>query len=653
MAELLRRHARALLAILVVPPLWFLARGPSLGDSGREALAARFRFERVALNTPAEPRATIRRVHPSLAHIAGWISSVGAAVAASDLDGDGLTNDLALVDPRSDTLSVLVVPGTGDRYTPFVLDRPHLDAPEASAPMGVVPGDFDEDGRRDLLAYYWGRPPVIFLCRAQERPDGGLALGPDSWERRELVPERTDERWYLNAATRADLDGDGHPDLVLGAYFQDGARVLDWSDGPDAPRQTMQDSMSRARNGGRDRFFLWTGGPSLFTEVETGLPEEELTTWTLAIGAADLNDDGLPEVYLANDFAPDTLLLNRSQPGRVRFERLVGKRTLLTPRSKTLGRDSFKGMGVDFGDLNGDGRLDLHVTNIAAEYALEEAHLVFLGTETGPGEEPAMVEQGDALGLARDDWAWENRIVDLDGDGVPEVMHATGFLAGSTDRWPELHEAAMGNDQLLHDPRSWHRFGATDDLSGHAHDPLYVRGEDGRYWDVAPAVGLGEPAVSRGIASADFDGDGDLDLAVARQWTESVVYWNRGREERRTDSRFLGLHLVLPLDPTAPFAVRSGHPRPGERLLDAIGAMARVRRLDGKELISFVDGGNGHSGVRGPELLFGLGSEEANASVDIEWRDREGELRTRKLELGPGWHTILLGTEGPEQWASR
>lgn len=643
-----------MLATLVVVPLWFAARAPSLSEAERAALAARFRFERVALAPPAEPRATVRAVHPSLAHIAGWISTVGAAIAAADLDGDGLANDLALVDPRSDTLSVLVAPGTGERYAPFVLEPvPLAHDASRSAPMGVLPGDFDEDGRRDLLAYYWGRTPVLFLCRAGTRADGALELRADAWERRELVPERTGELWYMNAATRADLDGDGHADLVMGAYFPDGARVLCAADGADSAREVMQDSMSRARNGGRNRFFLWAGGSGLFREVDAGLPEDELTSWTLAVGAADLDGDLLPELYFANDFAPDTFLVNRSRPGQLAFELVVGRRQLRTPRSKTLGRDSFKGMGVDFGDLDGDGQLDIHVTNIAEDFGLEEAHLVFLRTPSDPGSLPTFVERGEALGLARDSWAWENRIVDLDGDGVAEVLHATGFLAGSVDRWPELHEAAMGNDQLLRDPRVWHRFAATDDLSGQAHDPLYVLGPDGRYWDVAPAVGLGERAVSRGIASADFDGDGDVDLAIARQWSESVAYLNRGREDGRVSAAFLGLHLVLPLEPGTRLVLRPGHPRPGERLLDAVGAQVTLRRSDGRRLVAFVDGGNGHSGVRSPELVFGLADQRIDGPVEVRWRDGEGRPRTTALDLEPGWHTLVLGEEGWDQWAER
>src|SRR5262249_22665569 len=151
-----------------------------------------------------------------------------------------------------------------------------------------------------------------------------------------------------NAALFVDVDGDGHPDLVFGNYFRDGDRILD-------PRATdaveMQHSMSRAYNAGRNRLLLWqkptASEPIAFRDASDSFSAEMANGWTLALGAADLTGDLLPELYVANDFGPDRLLLNKSTPGHPRFEIVEGRRDLFVPRSKVLGRDSFKGMGVD------------------------------------------------------------------------------------------------------------------------------------------------------------------------------------------------------------------------------------------------------------------------------------------------------------------
>ena len=91
-----------------------------------------------------------------------------------------------------------------------------------------------------------------------------------------------------------------------------------------------------------------------YEEVKNVFPPEVERGWTLGAGAADLDGDLLPDLYFAHDFGPDRLLHNVSTPGHVAFTLLEGHRGFTTPASSVLGHDSFKGMGVDFADLNGD-----------------------------------------------------------------------------------------------------------------------------------------------------------------------------------------------------------------------------------------------------------------------------------------------------------
>ncbi len=160
----IRRYGKHILALSVIISLFVFSRLPVLSATERAALASQFEFTRFPLpEVVGKPYHQLRQVNPSLEHISGWISAVGAAVALNDLDGDGLDNDLCYVEPRNDQVIVAPVPGTGDRYTPFTLFPANLpyDA-VTTAPMGCLPGDMNEDGVMDLLVYYWGRTPVAF-----------------------------------------------------------------------------------------------------------------------------------------------------------------------------------------------------------------------------------------------------------------------------------------------------------------------------------------------------------------------------------------------------------------------------------------------------------------------------------------------------------
>lgn len=625
MTDILRRHAARIGTGALAALLFVLSLPTSLPSERISALAARFKFETAELKPADNGKAfqQMRKVHPALARIDGWISSVGAAVAMADIAGSGHPADICLVDPRNDSVTIMPAPGTGDRFTPFALPIP-ADGYEAQtiAPMGCLPGDVNEDGRMDLVVYFWGRTPVVYLQSSTDR------LTAESFKAVEIVTHR--ERWNTNAALLTDIDGDGHPDLLFGNYFRDGDRILD----PHAKDPVeMQHSMSRAENSGRKHLLLWDSASRdsvVFYDASDRLPPVASYGWTLAMGAADLNGDLLPEIYIANDFGSDRLLLNKSRPKQPAFESVEGQRDLFTPRSKVLGQDSFKGMGVDFGDITGDGRPAIAVSNISDTYALLESHFLFVNT----GDETAWSrgiapyrDQSAARGTWTGGWGWDVRFADLDNSGRLEILQAVGFLKGTKNRWPELQELAMANDETLKFPPAWPQFGADAELSGNnRNDHLYVADAEGRYHDVWSAIGLGAGSISRGIATADVFGDGRLSVTIARQWMPSIFLKNI--------SPNTGHWLTLDL--------RVQGAVDGTRA--AIGATARLALPDGRIVSDQVDGGSGHSGKRAQEIHLGLGREYPNADVDVEiaWRDAAGlHKRTVRLPIDRRHHIVL------------
>lgn len=637
MMHLLRKHAAKAATISIMLVLYVLAAPRDISAQDRKMLVAGLRFtpEYLAPADNGEPLRDLRDVHPSLRGIDAWISSVGAGVALADIAGSGRPADICLVDARNNSVSVLPSPGTGKRFHPFALPTPveGYDA-KTIAPMGCLPADVNEDGRTDLVVYYWGRTPVVFLRNDTKE------LSAQAFTVREIVAGR--EIWNTNAAILSDIDGDGHPDLLFGNYFPEGDRVLDPSAAGDIH---MQHSMSRANNSGSKRLLLWQGASFdavRYRDASDAFTPEMKFGWTLAMAARDLDRDlieaneeelgryrQLPEIYIANDFGPDRLLLNRSTPGNPKFVLVEGRRGFATPRSKVLGRDSFKGMGVDFGDVAENGRPAIAVSNISSPYALLESHFLFVNTGDraawARGEAPYS-DESYSRGTWTSNWAWDIKFADVLNSSHPSLLQAIGFVHGDTNRWPQLQELAMGNDELLSHSSAWPRFSRGDDLSGQDHDRLFVPDGSGKFHDVWPSLGLDGGTVSRGIATGDVFGDGRLAVVIARQWSPSLFLRNETSNAGR----------AISIDLRVPGAVA------GTRA--ATGAEARLRLPDRRILTTSVDGGSGHSGRRAPDVHFGLGQVPDNELFDVEvtWRDETG-VRSEVISLTPGRFRVVLG----------
>ena len=656
-------------AIFMVIGVFVLTREPSVSPATIETLASRFQFDIEPIeSTTHAPRALLstREVHPSLERISSWISGTGAAATLADLDRDGLYNDLLLVDPRLNTLLIQPVANTGERFEPFTLDPTGVAFnPRTMAPTGSLVSDFNEDGLQDVLVYYWGRTPVVFIQKPATDADSESKKVSFRFQPQELVTPDADgpKRWFTHAGTQADIDGDGHLDLLIGNFFQDGADILN-TEGKGVAT-VMQAGKSNARNGGGAKLFLWTSPEDRqevnnpYRDYSDALEKHCGKGWVLAMGAVDLDPDntqhpGLPEIYISHDFGPDRLLHNRSRPGHPEFALCEGKRDLTTPKSFVLGRDSFKGMGLDFADINGDGLFDIYVSNIADDFALHEGHFVFVSTgqtqEFEQGIAPYRQQSSD-LGLVRGGWGWDCRFADFDNDGPMEAIQATGFVKGTINRWPELHALGTTNDRLISNPSMWPKFRPpTADLSGHNPNPFYVRSRsDGRFVDINKSLGMAEPWNTRGLAIADVDGDGWQDFVAANQWEPSIFFHNQSRLKSGQNA-FIALHLIIPPEESALSEVRlhKGHPTKDILGRPAIGAIASIHLPGGQKRIAFVDGGTGHSGKRSPTIHFGLGPQApARIPVTLQWRDRSGRMQTETLDVPTGqWSTLELGKKG-------
>jgi len=634
------RYLVRLLALAILLALWHATQLPTVSQAAQRSLASTFAFKSTELESLSKgPYATERTVEPQLKKISSWISGVGASVALADLQQVGLSRDLCWVDPRTNTVTVMPAPGTPQAYQPFTLTpAPQLPYDRNTmAPTGCLPGDYNEDGWTDLLVYYWGRSPVLFIRKA------GVPLSAAAFTPEELTTPW--QRWYTDSAIQADITGDGHTDLVIGNYFPDGSRILDASATSD-PDFQMNSSMTHAVNGGGPRIYLWEPpGPSgkvNFKYVPNALSYKAAHGWTLAMGAQDLTGDGLPDLYFANDFGPDVLEVNESTPGHVHLAEVRGQGNFFTPKSDVLGDDSFKGMGIAFGDLTGNGRTDIFVSNISATHGLMENNFAWINTggPLKPGSPAPFVDESDSLGVARTGWGWDAKIGDFNNSGQSEIVQATGFNYGPKNLWPQVAELAMDNDNMLSNPANWMQDTPGWGLESNAHPVFLARNGNGQYVNIASLLGLDVEGITRAIAVGDVNGNGLLDMAIAGQWGPSYFYTNKSPDP----GQWLELRLLRPVT-SAPLTVRGGAAGDALRGIPEIGAQATITLPDGKHYEAQVDGGNGHAGAEAQELHFGLGSIPANSkiSVTVSWRSTSGTQQSRTFTVTPGRWSVLLG----------
>ena len=643
----LRHLTPAIAAVVAFVGLFFAAQIPQVSAADADQVAAHYKFTEMPIAMPPgyHPTQTTRRVNPAYQHLQAWISSVGAGIALTDVTGHGRDDGMCIVDTRTNDVIVTYAPTAppADRFSPFVLNATPLAMKSTMAPMGCVPGDFNGDGRTDFLVFYWGRSPIVFLARSTATRPSVTAYRPV-----ELLPgasangQYDGPDWNTNAVAVADFDGTGHPDLFIGNYFPDSA-VLDPNGINDVQ---MTSSLSNGQNGGGDYIFRWTGataGPDptvTYKKVSGAIPYADSTGWTLAAAAADLTGNGLPDLYIANDFGPDHLLYNESAPGRIKFAVATGSRSPTSPKSFVLGRDSFKGMGVDFGDLSENGKFDMMVSNITTPWGLQESNFVFMNEASSDAQMRQDLARGYApfyqdaeqTGMAWSGWSWDVKMGDFLNSGDLDIVQTNGFVQGKINRWAWLQELAMSNDNLLTNPADWPLVEPGDDIAGHQCPAFYASVPGAGYVNVSRQLGLCVPTPTRGIATADTRADGRLDFAVARQWGAPAFYANQSPDL----GNYLGLELYRP-------AANGGTPGPG---LEGIGTPAygtTVRiSIPGHTQISQLDGGSGSGGKRSFEVYFGLGSYQGPVTVDMHWRDSAGQLIQQVLRLSPGTHDLLL-----------
>lgn len=513
-----------------------------------------------------------------LDNIMAWVASVGAAAAAADFDRDGWI-DLFVTDSDKGTPNHLYRNNRDGTFTDVAAKAGLADwNNDDGTAMDAIWGDYDNDGWPDLYVIRWGED-ILFRNNA----DGTFTnVTQKLFRRRDGSPGM---QWANGCgAIWFDFNLDGRLDLYVGNYFDEHDL---WHL---TTTRIMHDDFENSRNAGRN-FLFRQNADGTFTECAAEMGVDD-TGWTLAVGSADVNNDGWPDIYAADDFGPDQLFLNgRGGP----FQNVS---------DSALGHDTKKGMNVDFGDVNNDGWIDVFVTNITTAEYLQEGNMLWYNNGIDPATgDLTFTDISLEAGVYDGGWGWGGKFLDYDNDGDLDLFSVNGFIsAGEGSYWYDLASwTVLGQDSA--EARNWPAIG-TRSFSGFERNRFWRNDGNLAFTERAEEIGLGSRSDGRGIVCFDFDNDGDLDLFVANQ--DQTPNFYRNRTETVAGRNWLMVQL-------------EGRPSTGTTR-DAIGTRVTIV-TPAQRLVRERDGGNGYAGQSDPRLHFGLGRERLATLMEVRWPD--------------------------------
>lgn len=423
----------------------------------------------------------------------------------------------------------------------------------------------------------------------------------DNTFKEEAASYGLDDEGYSTQAAFFDYDRDGDLDIYL---LTNGIEKHNHNN--IRPRKIKGEGIST------DRLYR-NNGDNTFTDVskEAGITAEG---YGLGIGIFDVNDDGWPDVYCANDFITNDLLWINNGDG-----------TFTDSLTSYVTHISHNGMGMDIADVNNDGLRDILVVDMLPEDNVHNKSMTPAMNynsqllRNGFGYAPQFVrntlqlnrgkhgfsEIGRLASVHKTDWSWAPLIMDFDNDGTKDLFISNGYGRDITDLDYVVYSVNKNNPFGTKEARSKQRLESMQKLPAiNVPNYFFLNNGDLTFSNVTQNWDLNVPSLSNGSAYADLDRDGDLDLITNNINSHAFIYQNLSRDRQRGDANH---YLSIKLKGT--------HLNP-----DGIGTQVTVfRKGENQYRVQYPV--RGYVSTVENILYFGLGKDPAIDSVIIKWPD--------------------------------